>query len=320
MIIKKFLEENLLKAISIPLILTFIGVVIFNIYLEQYSISNYNIFQPRALFTGTAFLLICLSFLIFALLFLNTDDVSSNSLKWIFFNFLFKTLIMSSAFYSLFVANQNNCDYQWGKVSLSSNTVKSLSIFSLLMSFTVLLNWQFFKKPKQGFDINKWAAIFAIATAIIFSFIAFVFLFKYEPEFRSVLYFFSLLASLFFSFYFGLWASNRDHARKIETKGGVFSSTLDKTGFDMLFYYCYLTLMLLAIIFKYSRDVYPLISRLQGGAKEAEAIVCSKNEKEYHGRIINDDGNQIFILDSSQNVFIIQYNDIDYLYRVKQNQ
>jgi hypothetical protein len=320
MLIKKFLEENLLKAISIPLILTFIGVVIFNIYLEQYGISNYNIFQPRALFTGTAFLLICLSFLIFALLFLNTDNVSSNSLKWIFFNFLFKTLIMSSAFYSLFVAKQNDHDYQWGKASLSSNSLTSLSIFSLLMLFTVLMNWQYFKKPKQGFDINKWAAIFAMVTAIIFSVIAFVFLFKYEPEFRPVFYFFSLLAWFFFSFYLGRWVWHRDHVRKIETKGGVFSSTLDKTGFDMLFFSCFLTLMLLAIIFKYSRDVYPLISRLQGGGKEVESIVCSKNDKEYHGRIINDDGKQIFVLDSLQNVSIIQYSDIDYLYRVKQNQ
>lgn len=75
------------------------GFIIINLHLGQYNISDYSLFNAKAIHTGIVFMLIIGSAVIIIFAFLETRDYTKSSLKDVFINFMTKPVYLTNIFF-----------------------------------------------------------------------------------------------------------------------------------------------------------------------------------------------------------------------------
>ena len=126
-----------------------------------------------------------------------------------------------------------------------------------------MVNWNFIKKPSNQFI--KWLLIINSTLACITSFCVSYILYINEIKYESVLFFFGNISMFIGVYYIGVWSNHKNALKNIETKNGVFSSTLDYLPIDKLMFYLYWAVMIFNLIFKYSNEIYPIIDDYMEG-------------------------------------------------------
>ena len=288
--------------ILIPIIASIFGVIIINIFLNQYGLVEYSIFQIQSILTGSVYLigtyiLINVSYLIISF--------CNESKLLIGFASVFIAFIEASFFWGMIVKKYNNVSL-WG-LDFSIEVIDLLLFISLFSLFFSLIYKLLHMETKK---ISLRKKIILIAAGIILSlptlFICLISLkyFLVKEGFFGIFLFFLLYPVLV-----GSWVTSFPKDKTKSERGINTGSTLKKK----LAFHFLIILSLITVINTtnlYATKVYPYFSKNFGGGKSEYVQVFYSNEKSIKGNLIHSNSNLIFIKENNI-IKILEWNKIE---------
>ena len=91
---KNFTAQIIAKLSLIAIIITAFGIIINNIYIGQFNISDFNLLQSRSVFIGFAFSIFILAHFIYYLALIDTKNILENTFFEIFYKTFLKLILM----------------------------------------------------------------------------------------------------------------------------------------------------------------------------------------------------------------------------------
>jgi hypothetical protein len=310
-----FLNSIIGKLSIISIALTGVGIIINNMYLLEFDIVDFNLLQPRNIFTGiTFFIYLSIYFIIFQFK-LDISNLKKHSYFAILFHLFVKYfIIVSGLFFLLNINGQLLEDKEYTLLS-------SLSIgIPILFLFTYMSDAIFTEEERNsivhriGFPIFKW---FLILTTIGIFFYSY----NYISEFNQ----FAKSQSIFLYLVIGIFIADKIVQTKIElAKDGEkefepTKSLFTENHFDYdnivekFFKYLVGGLFIVYGMYTYSIYIHPNIPTNFGGAKEYEISLKLSNGEKVKGKLIFQNENKYYIQNESELLFI-KKDDVEKTY------
>lgn len=309
---KKFIEDNILKILGIsPFVLIGVGTLILNLYLSQYFISDFNIFQAKSFLTGLTFVSFLIFTFIMLFLWMDLKNVSENSIVKIIGNSIIKTIVISNIlFLFLHKINPQNT-YKYFVFNVSEPIVDAFCLMPIFFGGSLLFAWQYLigKDKKKNIE---WYVMFVWGISIIpTSIFAFLILYKNEPKYQQIFNFIIYLSLFVFSYLITARAFEKDRKKNLDIGyTSQFTGKKEKLIFDGVLVFGILIISFITTIFKYSDNIYPLIPDYIGGGKVEKAQIVEKNGTQLIGEIILKNTDGLFIKTSEDEIIVLKYEDI----------
>ena len=314
-----FLSSIVGKLSIISIALTGIGIIINNMYLLVFDISDFNLLQPRNILTGISFVVyLSIYFIIFQFK-LDISNLRGHSYFVIVFHLLVKYFIIVSGIF--FLLNVNNELFENKEYILLS----SLSIGVPMMFLFIYISDAIFSKEERNtllhrisFPFFKWLLILTIIGVFFYSY-------NYISEFSQ----FAKSQSTFFYLTIGIFLSIKSVQTKIESAKNdekefePTKSLFTENHFDYdnvvekFFKYLVGGFFIVYGMHVYSIYIHPNIPTNFGGAKEYEISLQLSNGEKVKGGLIFQNESKYYIQKESELLFIKKDN-VAKIYQIKQ--
>jgi hypothetical protein len=310
---KNFTAQIIAKLSFITIIVTAFGIIINNIYIGQFNISDFNILQSRSVFIGFIFSIFLLAHLIYYLALIDTKNILNNTYFEIVYKTLLKLILVSN--FLFFTLNMDTISSFVKESSTTERVFIQLGYYSFLLIIVLYgTNYSIYKtdtKHKGAILTFKYPLMFFI----LISCVSFVFYFLSFPGFKTIFFYESYFAFLFLINLTWIYASRKD-----ESKGITFmdisyfsNSSRDKENWlEKILVFTYVIGMTLIFLHSYSTKIYPLLDVKYGGG-EPKKIKLEYLDKKIEGELIYHDGQNYYILKDSVILFI-KKEEVDMVY------
>lgn len=314
-----FLSSIVGKLSIISIALTGIGIIINNMYLLEFDITDFNLLQPRNIFTGITFVIYLSVYFIIFQFKLDISNLKKHSYFVIVFHLLVKYFIIVSGIF--FLLNVNNQLLENKEYILPS----SLSIGVPIMFLYIYISDAIFTKEERdtlihriSFPFFKWLLILSTIGIFFYSY-------NYISEFSQ----FAKSQSFFFYLAILIFLSIKSVQNKIESSKNdekVFEPTKSlfaENHFDYdnvvekFFKYLVGGFFIVYGMHVYSIYIHPNIPTNFGGAKEYEISLQLSNGKKVEGYLIFQNDNKYYIQKESELLFI-KKDDVAKTYLIKE--
>jgi hypothetical protein len=313
--IRKFIDDSILKTLSVPVILSIIGFIIINTFLSQYHLSDYNIFKPKFIATGTAFCLTTLTYILFSLMFIDTENLDTASITYVLLNVVSKCIIASLAFHAYFMHNETYSFSLFNR-RISSLEILNYGMIPLVYSAYLQTQWNYLKKGSYNF-FDLFTILGTIISILGASFCFYIQLI-YDKYFIHTVIFFGFITLSFIIHFLYYRAGISDKKRGITVGIGLFAKDGKTNQLDQILHYSITACALLFWVVIFGNQIYPRLKSGVGGGWQDYTTICTKKEQEYSGKVVNFDDKQYYLTDSIRNIYIIQQSDIEYMFSYKQ--
>jgi hypothetical protein len=310
-----FLNSIIGKLSIISIAFTGVGIIINNMYLLEFDIVDFNLLQPRNIFTGiTFFIYLSIYFIIFQFK-LDISNLKKHSYFAILFHLFVKYfIIVSGLFFLLNINGQLLEDKEYTLLSSLSIGVPILFLFTYMSDAIFTQEERNSIVHRIGFPIFKW---FLILTTIG--------IFFYSYNYISVFNQFVKSQSIFLYLVIGIFISAKSAQTKIElAKNGEkefepTKSLFTENHFDYdnivekFFKYLVGGLFIVYGMYIYSIYIHPNIPTNFGGAKEYEISLKLSNGEKVKGKLIFQNEDKYYIQNESELLFI-KKDDVEKTY------
>jgi len=292
------------KLSIITIVITAFGIIINNIYLGQFNISDFNLLQSRSIFIGFVFSIFLIAHLVYYLALIDTKNLLENTSFEIFYKTAIKLILITN--FLFYLLNLNHIL----STRADSNFIERMLLHTSFLSFVTILAlfgtmYSVYKNDKKNIAsklIFKYPLIFFVILSVI-SFFYNLYIF---PEFKSLFYYELYFAFLFYINLIWLYLSKKD-----ESKGIIFreSSFFSNSGIDRdfwvekIFLFTYIIGMTVIFLSNYSTRIYPFLDEKYGGGKPKTIRIEYFNEQ-LTGKLIYQDVNKYYLLKDSTILFI----------------
>jgi NADH:ubiquinone oxidoreductase subunit 6 (subunit J) len=299
-----FLNSIVGKLSIISIALTGIGIIINNMYLLEFDIIDFNLLQPRNIFTGLSFVIyLSLYYIIFQFK-LDISDLKKYSYFKIVFHLVVKYFIIISGLFFLL-----NSQFLESKEYI---LLSSLSIGIPMMFLFVYMSDAIFTEQERNtwihrisFPLFKW--LFILTTIAIF-----IYSYNYIPEFNQ----FAKSQSTFLFLTIGIFLSSKSVQTKVklvqndEKEFEPTKSLFTENHFDYdnvvekFFKYLVASIFITYGMYVYSIYIHPNIPTNFGGAKVYEISLELSNGDKVKGELIFQNENKYYIQNENELLFI----------------
>lgn len=310
----KNLATSILTNLSIiTIVITAFGIIINNIYIAQFNISDYNLLQSRSIYIGFIFSIFLLAHLVFYLALIDTKNILENTYFEIFYKTAFKLVLVTNFLFcilNLDIINQNLVD---------ANFIERIITQTGFLSFIFIIglygtNYSIYKTDTKHVG-SKWTFKYPLIFFIILGCISFIYYIFSFTEFKNIFYYELYFAFLFFMTLSGIWATQRDENKGIKFLDASFFTNQNKDRefwLEKIFLFIYVVGMTLVFLFNYSNRIYPLLDAKYGGGQPKPVILSYKEEK-IEGMLIYQDIQNFYLLKDSSILFLKKGN-VDKIY------
>jgi len=302
----KFPESIIGKLSIISIALTGIGIIINNIYLLEFDIVDFNLLQPRNIFTGITFFIYLSIYFVVFLFKLDITDLRKHSYFKIVFHLVVKYFVIVSGIFFLLIVNKQLIENEPCKI-LYSFSIGVPMMFLILYGSDAI----FTEKERTSlvhrisFPLFEWLlTLTAIGT--------FFYSFYYISEFNH----FAWSQSFILFFAIGIFFASKNVQIKIElsksdtkkfepTKSLFTENQSNYNNLAENFFFLLLGGLLIIIsVYKYSIHIHDNIPTNYGGAKKHEISLLLSNGKQIKGSLIFQNENKYYIQNENELLFI----------------
>ena len=301
-----FLNSIIGKLSIISIALTGIGIIINNMYLLEFDIVDFNLLQPRNIFTGITFVIyLSIYFIIFQFK-LDISNLKKHSYFVIVFHLLVKYFIIVSGLF--FLLNINSQLLQNKEYILLS----SLSIGVPIMFLFIYMSDAIFTKEERNTLVHRISFPFFKWLLILITIGTFFYSYNYISEFNQ----FAKSQSTFLYLAIGIFLSVKSVQTKIElakndekefepTKSLFTENHFDYDNVvEKFFKYLAGGFFIVYGMYVYSIYLHPNIPTNFGGAKKYEISLELSNGEKVKGELIFQNENKYYIQNESELLFI----------------
>lgn len=285
------------------------GLIIVNLYLQTYSLVDFNVIKPQIIYVGFTFILfLAINFFVF-LLFLDLEHPEKNSFWEITLVTLFKAIILGNLLNYLLNLEQVVIILQ--KVSSLQRFIISGSLASsLVLPIVVLFSHEWIVRDKK----NHRKSYFNIIPIIFFGICAIlgaIYSYIKIPLSKTFYSFEIYIAFLIYMFLIGRLAVTLDQKKGIDTTpvSSFGKSVSGIKSLDKWFFGIYFVVMMLILITKYTKGVYLYISPYYGGGKPREISLVGGKDT-IRGNLIFQNEKYVF-LEKDSSLMKIDWNNIN---------
>jgi len=301
---KNFTTQIIAQLSSITIIITGFGIIINNIYIGQYNISDFDLLQSKSIFIGFAFTVFLLAHVIYYLALIDTKNILENTYFEIFYKTFLKLILLSNFLFCTLKLNFISSFF------IKSSPIERIFIQLGYLSFGIILvlygtNYSIYKT-----DTNHkgaiWTFKYPLRFFILIGCISFVFYYFLFPEFKDIFYYESYFAFFFFINLTWFYALKRDESKGITFLDVSFFSNSNrdsKNWLEKILLFTYVIFLTLILLYNYSTKIYPLLDLKYGGG-EPKRIKLDYQNKKVEGNLIYQDGQNYYIQKDSAILFI----------------
>jgi len=301
---KDITTQIIAKLSIITIVITAFGIIINNIYLGQFNISDFNLLQSRSIFIGFIFSIFLFAHLVYYLALIDTKNLLENTSFEIFYKTAIKLILITNFLFYLL-----NLDYILS-IRTDSSFIERMLLHTSFLSFVTILAlfgtmYSVYKNDKNKLAsklIFKYPLIFLVTLSVI-SFFYNLFIF---PEFKSLFYYELYFAFLFYINLTWLYLSKKDESKGIKFKEYSFftNSGIDREFWvEKIFIFTYIIGMTVLFLSNYSTRIYPFLDEKYGGGKP-KTIKIEYLKDQITGKLIYQDANKYYLLKDSTILFI----------------
>lgn len=306
--------SSLLGKFSIlSILITGVGLLVNNLYLIQFEITDFNLIQPRSVLTGIMFCLFALFYVVVYTIKLDLKNIRYYTLKYVVGTVLYKYMLITTILFFVFDRNLEEDNKSLiiilTTIALSSPTYALISIvFYLDVDEKVKKNkWYMF--PKK---LGLWMSYLGTLAVFLFA------NYKY-PSFRNFAASELLFLLFFVSYIAGYYIRSLPvMVDQSEVDSPPKESLFSIDGFDFndkreqLFYIFYIVLIGFTFTKSYSSKIHSYLSITYGGGKPYEFCVETKDNQLFEGNLIYQDETKYY-LQIENKIHFIMKNEVNYV-------
>lgn len=284
--------------IILPVLSLVFGTIIINLHLNSYGLIDYGIIKSHTILVGTGFMLYSVFIILYYMFGVAIDDFYSNKFWYLTLITVYKTIVLSIAFYFTLVLKTDTINL------LYHGTISSLiitSIFSLFLIFSIASITVYYV-----FGITeKYFKFFVISVNIltgIISGVIFFLLFKTNSDFKNVNIHFFSIGHMFLLLFAVMQSKKKLSMKQISPFKSEKSSLL---SLNVIFGISCMILFVFIILISYSSSIYPHIPRNMGGGANKD-MQFTINGKITKGKVIHISTDSYYILKSEKIMKVIE--------------
>lgn len=309
---------NILTITTAITILTFaIGCLVINIHLESYGIVDFNLVKPQAILVGVCCLIFFSIHIVILLMFLNINNFSANPLFKLIYITTIKIMyltIMLSLFLDtkLSILNPENNPIVFG---YKFEIIGYLFTIVVTFPFLYILSYYDIKNNKKDVltKLSNLSIYIAALSCILLSILSFK-----QPSFKNLLFYEAELGFLFFMIYLIVFPGKNGSFN--EFKGNLFSDEpiIDpnhRIGVLTLLSSC-MIIGVSALIFQYSKNIYPFIGQSFGGGK-LDKFIYHTSQETVSGLKIYETDKYVFLIDKDSTILKLDWDNIERIIKTK---
>jgi len=297
-------SQIIAKLSIITIVITAFGIIINNIYLGQFNISDFNLLQSRSIFIGFIFSAFLFAHLVYYLALINTKNLLENTQVEIFYKTVIKLILITN--FLFYFLNRNYIL----TIRTNSNFIERLVFITCFISFFIIIAlfgtmYSVYKNGKNKIA-SKLVFIYPLIFLVILNVISFFYNLFTFPKFKSLFYY-----ELYFAFFFYinltyLSLQNNDESKGFKFKEySFFTNSEIDTEFwvEKIFIFIYIIGMTLILLSNYSTRIYPFLDEKYGGGRPKN-IKIEYQKEQITGKLIYQDANKYYLLKDSTILFI----------------
>jgi hypothetical protein len=301
-----FLSSFIGKLSFISIAITGVGILINNMYLLEYDIIDFNLIQPRNIFTGITFGIYLSIYLIVYLFKLDISNLKKYSYLEIVFHLIVKFfIIVSGLFYLLKISGDIKGNKEYDILSLLSIAIPIMFLFNFMADAIFSKEEMSTLIHKVSFNFSKWFFSLIIITTFIYSYIVI-------PEYAQ----FAKSQTTFFFLALGIFLAIKSVQTKIKmaqngekdfepTKSLFTENHFDYDNIvEKFFKYLFGTIFIVYGMYVYSIYIHSHIPTNFGGAKKYEISLKLLTSEKVKGKLIFQNEDKYYIKKGDEILFI----------------
>lgn len=294
-------------------VITAFGMLIINLHLNRYYyISDYSIISARAIHTGLVFMLVCGISAASVFAFYEIHDFTSITIKQTLVNFISKPIHLANVFIMLFGFTSNTPQESVMYSFFGYFSMRSYWLYPILMSSVFGFVIKFNSYPLIKISGDKFGKLFdKLSNGLLYiGLLSLPIMIYNSEEYERVLYFFGTISFWCMAYVAAVQDSQRrkvagekDINLSVYTKDTNMKSSSLLENFFML---CWIMVMIISLVSKYSNSLYPLIDFQYGGGKPINIMIVMDDDKIIEGKMLNyDDKRYYLISQDGQKIILI---------------
>jgi hypothetical protein len=301
-----FLNSIIGKLSIISIALTGIGIIINNMYLLEFDIIDFNLLQPRNIFTGITFVIYLFIYFITFQFKLDISNLKKHSYFVIVFHLLVKYFIIVSGIFYLLNTNNQILENKGYTILTVLSIVVPIKFLFIYMSDAI------FTEEERNTLVHRISFPFFKWSLILITIGTFFYSYNYISEFNQ----FAKSQSTFLYLTIGIFLAVKSVQTKIElaknnekefepTKSLFTENHFDYDNVvEKFFKYLAGGFFIVYGMYVYSIYIHPNIPTNFGGAKVYEISLKLSNGEKVKGELIFQNENKYYIKYESELLFI----------------